>query len=107
MTEIIYIDELKDAYDELIRTAWILDDRMEDDFGDQFRGAHEQAQEEYDRLLEAYAVQERIKDVRALGKAIQAYARRQREIAETYRRRSDDNLQRFFNDVGRLSEDDE
>ena len=106
MTDIIYIDDLKDAYDEARRTAWILDERMED-YGEQFREAYEQAQSELDRLMEAYAVQQGVRDVHALRKAFHAYVSRQRNIDEAYEDRSSTNLQRFYNDVGRLSEDDE
>ncbi len=106
MTDIIYIEEIVDAYDEARRTAWILDDRMED-YGERAREDYEQAQRELDRLMEAYAVQEGVKDVYALRKAFHAYVSRQRNIDEAYKDRSSMNLQRFYNDVGRLSEDDE
>jgi len=107
MTDIIYIDELKDAYDEARRTAWILDDRMEYDYGERAREEYEQAQRKFDELAEAYAAQEGVRDVYALRKAFHAYVSRQREIDETREDRTSRNLQRFYNDVGRLSEDDE
>ena len=106
MTDIIYIEELRDAYDEARRTAWILDDRMED-YGEQAREAYEQAQKEYDELTEAYARQEGVEDVQALRKAFSAYMDRQRKIDEARERRTEDNLQRFFSDIDRLLEADE
>lgn len=101
MTEIIYIEELRDAYDEARRTAWILDDRMED-YGERAREDYERAQKEYDELMEAYAAQEGVEDVQALRKAFSAYMDRQRKIDEARERRTDDNLQRFFGDIDRL-----
>lgn len=106
MTDIIYIEELVDAYDEARRTAWILDGRMED-YGEQAREAYEQAQRELDRLMEAYAAQEGVKDVHALRKAFHAYVSRQREIDETREDRTSRNLQRFFSDIDRLLEEGE
>jgi hypothetical protein len=106
MTDIVYIDEIVDAYDEARRTAWILDDRMED-YGEQAREAYEQAQKNLDELIETYAVQQGVKDIYALRKAIHAYINRQREIDEDHEDRSSRNMQRFYNDVGRLSEGEE
>ena len=106
MADIIYIEEIVDAYDEARRTAWILDGRM-DDYGEQAREAYEQAQRELDRLMEAYAFQEGVEDIHALRKAFHAYICRQREIDEVQRRRSDDNLQRFYREIDDLSDDGE
>lgn len=107
MRETIYVDELIDAYDEARRTAWILDDRMEDCYGEKAREDYEQAQKELDELMEAYAVQQGVRDVLALRRAFHAYVSRQRTIDEAHELKSDENLQRFYNDVGRLSETEE
>lgn len=107
MTDIIYIEELKDAYDEARRTSWILGEKMDGYFCDLAREDYERAQKELDELMEGYAAQEGVKDVQALRKAFHAYVSRQREIDEAHEDRSSRNLQRFYNDVGRLSEGEE
>lgn len=106
MMDEIYLDELEEAYHEARRTAWILDERM-DYFGENAREEYEKAQKELDELMEAYAVQQGVRDVQALRKAFVAYMDRQRKIEDAHEHRISENEQRFYNDVGRLSEGEE